>query len=254
MRRERRQRTGVLDPRLSKAVTVHALIVASLSVAHSLRARGLRRTLHFAALGTAIPLLGEHLAVNVIKALHHHARPQLGGVPLAITLGWFNVGHGTLAMMESILNVTDPREGKRSRALVLAAAVAETSLDLLLDPAGLDLGLWQWSGDGPYAAEVEGANGKRGIPLLNFVGWIGLTATVALACRRLHSEGDATGPARAGAAGSPEAGRDAALLLLSYYLPAAAWATKRRRRRYLLYSAPFAATLWAALKGRSAAS
>jgi len=45
-----------------------------------------------------------------------------------------------------------------------------TSLDLLLDSAGLDLELWQWSGDGSYAAEVEGPNGKRGVPLLNFAG------------------------------------------------------------------------------------
>jgi hypothetical protein len=40
----------------------------------------------------------------------------------------------------------------------------------------------------------------------------------------------------------------AALLLLSYYLPAAAWALRRGRRKYLIFSAPFATTLWAALR------
>ncbi|MDQ3436377.1 MAG: hypothetical protein M3491_03385, partial [Actinomycetota bacterium] len=54
--------------------------------------------------------------------------------------------------------------------------------------------------------------------------------------------------------GGPGAERAAALLLLSYYLPAAVWALKRGRRKYLLYSTPFATTLCAALKGRSAAS
>jgi hypothetical protein len=42
--------------------------------------------------------------------------------------------------------------------------------------------------------------------------------------------------------------------LLSYYLPVAACATKGRRRKYLLYSAPFAVALCAALKGRSSTS
>ena len=56
-----------LDPRLSKAVTAHSLIVASLSVVHSLRTRGLRRTLVFAVSGSAIPILSELVAVNVLE-------------------------------------------------------------------------------------------------------------------------------------------------------------------------------------------
>ena len=230
---------------------MHASVVAGLSVAHSLRTRGLRRTLLFAALGNAIPVLGEHLAVNVLKVLRHHARPQVGGVPVAVALGWYNVGYGTFVMMESLLGANDPREQAPSRALAPAAALAATSLDLLLDPAGLDLGLWQWSGGGQYAAEVEGPNGKRGVPLLNFAGWIGLIAGVALTYQGLDPGTDPAHPVRPGLAGGPRSGRGAALLLLSYYLPAAAWATKRRRFRYLLYSAPFAAALWTALKDHS---
>ena len=60
---------------MSKAVTAHALAMTGLGVAHSLRVRGLRRTLLFAALGSAVPVSGEHLAVNVLKLLHHHLRP-----------------------------------------------------------------------------------------------------------------------------------------------------------------------------------
>jgi uncharacterized membrane protein len=239
---------GGLDPRLSRAVTAHALVVAGLNVAHSLRTRGLRRTLLFATLGIAIPVLGEHLAVNTLKMLRHHVRPQVGGVPLAIALAWYNVGYGTFAVMESVLDASSPHEGKRSRALVPAASLAATSLDLLLDPAGLDLNLWQWRDNGACAAEVEGPNGKRGVPLLNFVGWIGLTTSVALAYQCLNP--GVVGPSRPGAASSPEAGRRAALLLLFYYLPAAAWAAKRRRRKYLLYSVPFSAALCAAFRNR----
>ena len=237
-----------LDSRLSKALTAHSLIVAGLSVVHSLRTRGLRRTLLFAALGNVIPILGELLAVNVLKVLRYHARPQVGGVPLAVALGWYNVGYGTLAMMKGIMNATDPHGDKESRALAPAAALAATSLDLLLDPFGLDLGLWEWSSDGSYASEVKGPNDKRGVPLLNFAGWISLTTSVTLAYQYLETGRNAAGARGPGDTGGPGAGRDAALLLLSYYLPAAAWALKRGRRKYVLYSAPFATALWAALK------
>jgi uncharacterized membrane protein len=235
---------GGPDPRLSKVISAHALIVAGLSFTHSLRVRGLRLTLLFAALGSAIPILGELVAINVLKLLRHHVRPQVAGVPLAVALGWYNVTYGTFTMMESILDVSGTREVERSRTLAPGAALAATSLDLLLDPAGLDLGLWQWSADGSYAAEVVGPGGKRGVPLLNFAGWLGITAGVTLAYERL-------GPVVAvgsGEAGDPEAGRRAALLLLSYYLPAAAWAAKVRRREFLLYSAPFSVVAWMALK------
>jgi uncharacterized membrane protein len=240
---------GELDPRLSKAVTAHALAVASLNIVHSLRTRGLRRTLLFAALGNVIPLLGELLAVNTFKLLRHRVRPQLGGVPLGIVLAWYNVVYGTFAMMESILRASAPHGDRRSWALTPATALAATSLDFLLDPVGLDLGLWEWSVDGRFAAEVEGPNGRRGVPLLNFAGWLGLTTGIALVYQRLSSDGAAgSSRARAAGAGGPEAGRGAALLLLSYYLPAAVWATKGGRCEYLLYSAPITVALWAALE------
>jgi uncharacterized membrane protein len=222
----------------SRFVTAHSVVVAVLSLAHSLRTRGLRRTLLFAAPGTAIPILGEILAVKGMKLLRHHARPQAGGVPLAVALGWYNVGYGTFAVMESIVDTDGRADGERSWALVPATALAATSLDLLLDPYGLDLGLWEWSGDGSYAAEIRGPNGNRAIPLLNHAGWIALITGVTLAYRHLDPEHNVADTPR------PKAARGAALLLLSYYLPAAAWALRRRRLKYLLFSAPFALVLW----------
>jgi uncharacterized membrane protein len=132
-----------LDPRLYKAVTAHSLIVATLSVIHSLRTRGLRRTLLFVALGNAIPILGELMAVHLLRMPRHHVRPQVKGVPLAIALGWYNVGYGTLAIVKGIVyDAADPHQGRESLALASATALAATSFDLLLDPYGLDLGLW----------------------------------------------------------------------------------------------------------------
>jgi uncharacterized membrane protein len=243
-----------LDPRLSKAVTAHSLILAALSFIHSLRTQGLRRTLLFAALGNVIPILGELLAVHILRMLRHHARPQVKGVPLAIALGWYNVGYGTLAMMKgTIYNSADP-QGRKSLALASATALAATSFDLLLDPFGLELGLWEWSEDGPYGSEVKGPNGKRGVPLVNFAGWLALTTGVTLSYQRLQITGNVADAPDLEDRGGPETERAAAILLLSYYLPAAVWALKQGRRKYLLYSAPFATTLCAAIMGRSAPS
>src|SRR5829696_4433589 len=246
--RYRRVVPFLVPRRPSTAVTAHSLIVAALSVIHSLRTRGLRRTLLFAALGNAIPILGELLAVRVLRMLRHHMRPQVKGVPLAIALGWYNVGYGTLAIVKGIVyDAADP-QGRNSLALASATALAATNLDILLDPFGLDLGLWEWSEDGPYAPDIKGPNGKRGVPLLNFGGWIALTTVVTLAYQHLQTGGNSADPPDSGDSDGPSAERAAALLLLSYYLPATLWALKRRRRKYLLYSAPFATTLWEALR------
>lgn len=234
------------DPGLSGALTAHSSIVATLNVLHSLRTRGSRRTLLFAACGAGIPILGELLAIRALKVIRHHVRPRIGGVPLAIALGWYNVGYGTLAVVNGAFN-----DGERARArksLAPTVALAATSLDLLLDPFGLDLGLWDWSEGGPYAPQVEGPNGKRGVPLLNFVGWLALTTGVTLAYQRFQSGSSAAEPNDSAVSSGPGSECAAALLLLSYYLPAATWALKRGRRRYLLYSAPFATALCAALR------
>src|ERR687889_67113 len=186
--RERRRVISELDPSLSTAVTAHSLIVAALSVIHSLRTRGLRRTLLFAALGNGIPILGELLAVHVLRMLRHHVQPQIRGVPLAIVLGWYNVGYGTWTIVKGTIN--NAADSRVRKGLAPAVALAATNLDLLLDPFGLELGLWEWSEDGPYASEVKGTNGKRGVPLLNFAGWLALKTGVTLAYQRLQITGN----------------------------------------------------------------
>ena len=54
-----------------------------------------------------------------------------------------------------------------------------------MDCYGLDQGLWEWNLDGPYATEIEGANGRKGIPLLSFFGWVVLVEVVVFLCQSL---------------------------------------------------------------------
>ena len=151
-------------------------------------------------------------------------------MPFAILLGWYCAINGSLAVSEDALDALPLDDATKKRLLPFGAALVGTSLDLVLDPAGLDVGLWEWNGDGAYAGEIEGANGRKGVPLVNYAGWLILVAGLVSVHERL------SGKRRA-------AGRLPALLLLPYYLAAAAWAVKRRRFRYLLYSIPFPVAL-----------
>ncbi len=90
--------------------------------------------------GYAIPVLGQHLVVNVFRLLRHRGHPQYKG-GLAVAFGWYNIGYGTFAMVESIANRLGLDKAQRSRFLPSGTALTATSLDLLVDPYGLKLGL-----------------------------------------------------------------------------------------------------------------
>lgn len=215
-----------VDPRLSKLLLAHAAAGAGLNLASSVRHRGLRRSAALFALGTGLPAVGELLATGPLGLLRHRTRPRVAGVPLTVLLGWYCAVNGSLSVAEDALDALPLNAARRERLLPLGAALVGTSLDLVLDPAGLDAGLWEWTGDGAYARKVEGPNGRRGVPLVNYAGWLLLVAGVVSIRGRLFE-------------GRRPAGRLPALLLLPYYFAAVAWAVKRRRFRYLVYSAPF---------------
>ncbi len=218
------------DPRLSKLVLIPAAAGASLNLVSSLRRKGPPQTATLLALGIGLPAAGELLATGPLGLLRHRTRPRVAGVPVAILLGWYCAVNGSLAVAENALDALPLDETSREKLLPLTAALVGASLDLVLDPAGLDAGLWEWNGDGAYASEIEGANGRRGVPLVNYAGWLLLVGGVASVYGRLFGE-------------RRPAGRLPALLLLPPYLAAVAWAVERRKFRYLLYSAPFPVAL-----------
>ncbi len=223
-----------LGPRLSKLILVCSALGACLHLASSVRTRGLRRSAFLFALGTGLPAVGELLATGPLKLLRHRVRYRVAGVPLAILLGWYAVIHGSIAVAGRVSERLRLGERAKKRTLPALAALVGVSLDLLLDPAGLDVGLWEWNADGAYAPEIRGANGRGGVPLVNYLGWIALVGGSVYVY---------------GSAGGPEEGELLpAALLLPLYLAGAGWALGRRRPAYLLYSAPFPAALYAALE------
>ncbi len=223
-----------VDARISKLFLAHALVGAGLNLAYSVRAHGPVRAAAFFALSTGGPAIGELLVTGPLGLLRHRTRPRVTGVPPAVLLLWYNVIYGSYCAADRALSKLSLGEAARREALAPGAALAATSLDLALDPFGLDAGLWEWNADGAYAPEVTGANGRHGVPLLNYWGWLVVVMGVVLAYERLFPDGG-------------RGGRAPALLLLPYYLVAAGWALKKRRGRFLVYSALFPAALYLAL-------
>ena len=223
-----------VGPRFSKLILFCAALNAGLHLAASIRTRGLRRSALFFVLGTGLPAAGELLATGPLKLLRHRVRYRIAGVPLAILLGWYAVIHGSFVIARRVSERLHRGEDTKRVTVSVLAALIGVGLDLILDPAGLDIGLWEWNVDGAYAGEVVGPNGHRGVPLVNYLGWISLVGGVTCVY---------------GPAGEDEADiRLPALLLLPYYLAAVGWALKRRKFGYLLLSAPFPVTLYAALE------
>ena len=227
-----------VGPRLSKLILFCAALNAALHLVASIRARGLRRSALFFVLGTGLPAAGELLATGPLKLLRHRLRHRVAGVPLAILLGWYAAIHGSLAVAKRASQRAYLEEDAQRRTVPALAALVGVSLDLILDPAGLDIGLWEWNADGAYAPEIQGANRRGGVPLVNYLGWLvlvgGVVYVYGLACQDDDEEGELL----------------PALLLLPYYLAAVGWALKRRRLGYLIYSAPFPLALYEALQKR----
>lgn len=220
----------------SRLLFALSTVAAGLNLASSFRTHGAGRSLLLLALGTGLPAAGELLATGPLRLLRHRLRYRVAGVPVAVLLGWYAAIRGSLTVAARVCGRLGLDARTERRAVPVLAALTGVGLDLILDPAGLDAGLWEWKVVGRYASGVRGANGLAGVPLVNYLGWAALVWGVA----RLY------GPDR-------EATRDGplpALVMTTPYLAAAGWALGRGRLRYLLYSSAFPILLYAGLRRR----
>jgi len=239
-----------LDRRTGYTTTVGLVGIFALTVASSLKTRGLRRTLLFVSLGMGLPALGEYYSINKERLVRHHLQPKVKGLPLGIACGWYIVGYNTFAMLESLALQLGIPEASRRVLLPIATGLTATSLDLVTDVSLLEQGYWEWSTNGEYAADVTGPNGKHGIPAKNYAGWLILMTMVSLLYLLLSDERQAE-PDRGDAAANVSAGRQAAMLLLPAYLSSLQWELRQRRFTYLLYAALFPVVQVLALRGIS---
>src|SRR5215208_3765669 len=119
-----------VGPRLSKLMLVCTALNAGLHLAASIRARGLRRSALFFALGTGLPAAGELLATGPLKLLRHRVRYRIAGVPLAIVLGWYVVIHGSFVIARRVSERIRLGENTEKTVPALAALIG-VGLDLI---------------------------------------------------------------------------------------------------------------------------
>jgi hypothetical protein len=143
--------------------------VLALVVVHACRALGVARALLEAG---ALVLYGyalEWIAIGVFRAHDYgdvwHVAP--GGVPVAVAAVWSAVILATLTLAARRGLATPARRAA-------AAALVALSLDLLMEPVAVRLGLWRWTPPGAWL----------GIPVGNFVGWAVIVGVWGLGAER----------------------------------------------------------------------
>lgn len=98
-------------------------------------------------------------------------QPQLAGVPLLIPVAWFMLLPSSWVMAQLIIGERNSIQKHILFALVSGIALA--AWDLFLDPQMVRWGFWEWEQAGVYF----------GIPLVNYLGWIGVAALVTAIIR-----------------------------------------------------------------------
>ena len=161
-------------------VWFHELVVAPavlvVAVVHAGRALGARRAagelLVLALYGYAL----EAVAIRVFSSHTYGAAWALAplGVPLAVAMVWAAIIASAMALAGRMGRHSPPARAG------LAALIA-VSLDLLMEPVAVRVGLWRWTPPGPWL----------GVPIGNFVGWAVIVAGYAFGADRFAGDGPA---------------------------------------------------------------
>ena len=152
---------------------VHECVVApaafALAFLHARRALGASR-----AAGELVVLAGygyalEAVAIRVFSS-HTYGTAWAAaplGVPLAVAVVWAAVIASAMALAARLC-------GPKAWTRAAVAALIAMSLDLLMEPVAVRVGLWRWTPAGPW----------MGVPIGNFVGWAVIVAGYTLGAER----------------------------------------------------------------------
>jgi putative membrane protein len=133
---------------------------------------GWRKTLISFAIVGVLSYFAEFIGskTGVPFGAYHYTdvlQPQLGGVPLLIPLAWMMMLPPAWAIARIIIKY----EGTQRFKYILVSALAFTAWDLFLDPQMVGWNFWEWEIPGQYF----------GIPLINYFGWLLVSALLTLA-------------------------------------------------------------------------
>ena len=171
--------------RTRAAFTVLTVVLGYLlSVSHAWLTRGPRTAAALVAVATAGGFAVE--AVGVATGFPFgtydysgQLGPKLLGVPLIIPLAWTWMAWPAWLAAQRL---TDGRAGR-----IVLAAVGLAAWDLFLDPQMVAEGYWTWQSATPALPGVPG------IPIGNYLGWLGFALVLMTALALLTGTGDGSG-------------------------------------------------------------
>jgi len=140
---------------------VFIVIFALPSYISLVRYAGARRGLAALLVLSALPLLVEALAVwTGFPYGEFHYSEQLGYtvlglVPVSVSFAYTPILLGAMAVASRF-------SGRSLARYALFSSLVNVSIDMVIDPAAVSAGFWEWTRPGAY----------YGVPLINFLGWI----------------------------------------------------------------------------------
>jgi len=163
------------DVALRQGITVGVVMQCTAVLAVLQASWGWRRTAQVFLLVTLMAFLAEWLGSTTgfpFGKYHYTSllQPQLAGVPLLIPLAWMMMLPPAWGIAHTILN--HPAKQAAWQGTILSA-FAFTAWDLFLDPQMTAWGFWVWEIPGAYF----------GIPLINFAGWLLVSAVITAVVR-----------------------------------------------------------------------
>ena len=161
---------------------VMPLLSFAFGLNHAMVVLGYRNTFIFYGLCTVISFVAEAVGVStgIIFGAYRYSNllgPMLLGVPLIIPFSWFMLLYPSYCMANFLIDrqIVSTSTSTITKVIGLAglAALIFTSWDLMADPLAVAYGQWTWLEGGAYF----------GIPIRNFIGWLGTSFTIGVAYR-----------------------------------------------------------------------
>lgn len=182
--------------RVLSVVTVP--VFAAASVAGALATGGVRTAAGVLVAGGGTGLVAEVVGVATGFPFGDYAYagtlgPQLAGVPLVVPLAWVMMTWPAWVVGTALAQ----RYGRGRPTAWVLGAWALASWDLFLDPQMVGAGHWSWRTGRGLAATLPGS---PGIPVSNYLGWLGVSLVVTGVLALTSTPGTPPGAAAPGPA------------------------------------------------------